>query len=270
MKGGVQVSAIIPCWHCKETIIRAVESIFQQSWRPAEVILVDDASMDGTLEFLKRLPTAYPDGWLKVFASQRNGGPGAARNIGWENATQPYIAFLDADDSWHQEKTELQLKWMLAHPEIDFSGSLSERFPENELSMPTIKALSSLEIHVPAMLIANRLHTRSVMLKRDINLRFSENDTKNPYKAAEDFLLWLELLTSGYRGSQIAPPLAYFHNDEFGAGYSGALWPHEKRELNALRTLASKGKIGRLCFGLASFWSLLKFLRRAIRVRLRK
>lgn len=270
MKKGGQVSVIIPCWRCKDTIIRAVESIFQQSWRPAEVILVDDASMDGTLEFLKRLPTAYPDGWLKVVASQRNGGPGAARNIGWENANQPYIAFLDADDSWHQEKTELQLKWMLDHPEIDFSGSLSERFPKNDLSIPTIKALSSIEIHVPAMLIANRLHTRSVMLKRDVNLRFSENNSTSSYNAAEDFLLWLELLSGGYRGSQISPPLAYFHNDEFGSGYSGALWTHEKRELNALWVLGSTGKIGRLAFGLASIWSLLKFLRRAVLVRLRK
>jgi glycosyltransferase involved in cell wall biosynthesis len=270
VKGEVQVSAIIPCWRCKDTIIRAVDSIFQQSSRPAEVILVDDASMDGTLEFLKRLQTAYPDGWLKVFASQRNGGPGAARNIGWNNATQPYIAFLDADDSWHQQKTELQLKWMLDHPEIDFSGSFSTRYPKKNLSVPTIKALSSKEIHVNAMLIANRLHTRSVMLKRNIDLRFSENDAKNPYKAAEDFLLWLELLTSGYKGSQIAPPLAYFHNEEFGSGYSGDLWAHEKRELNALSTLKSSKKIGRLSFVLASLWSLLKFLRRVVLVLLRK
>jgi glycosyltransferase involved in cell wall biosynthesis len=270
MKEEVQVSAIIPCWNCKDTITRAVDSIFQQSWRPAEVILVDDASMDGTLEFLRRLPTSYPDGWLKVFASQRNSGPGAARNIGWENATQPYIAFLDADDSWHKEKTELQLKLMLDHPEIDFSGSLSARFPKDNISTPTIRALSSLEIHVPAMLIANRLHTRSVMLKRRVNLRFSEGDAENHYKDAEDFLLWLELLTSGFRGFQITPPLAYYYNDEFGSGYSGALWQHEKRELSALRNLASKGKIGRLSFGLASFWSLLKFLRRVVLVMLRK
>ena len=60
------VSVIIPCYNCKDTVERAVKSVFDQTLQPREVILVDDASSDGTLDYLMVLRDQYGSSWLKV------------------------------------------------------------------------------------------------------------------------------------------------------------------------------------------------------------
>ena len=60
------VSVVVPCFRCADTIADAVASVAAQVLRPAEVLLVDDGSGDGTLERLEELAQAYPQGWIKV------------------------------------------------------------------------------------------------------------------------------------------------------------------------------------------------------------
>jgi glycosyltransferase involved in cell wall biosynthesis len=100
------VSVIIPCYNCAGTIHRALASVASQSLRPAEVILVDDHSTDDTLQSLYRLQDRYGREWIRIIEQPVNGGPGTARNMGWNAATQTYIAFLDSDDTWHPKKIE--------------------------------------------------------------------------------------------------------------------------------------------------------------------
>ena len=119
---GVPVSVIVPCYCCAATIETAIESVARQTARPAEVILVDDASGDDTVAALRRLHHRHGADWMKVIRQEQNGGPSVARNAGWAMATQPYLAFLDADDSWHPRKVELQYGWMAAHPEVALTG----------------------------------------------------------------------------------------------------------------------------------------------------
>src|SRR5699024_8519197 len=98
------VSVIIPCYRCADVISRAIESLSGQSWLPKEVILIDDASDDNTLEALHKLQTEHKAGWIRVHSMSKNGGPGVARNMGWDLAAENYIAFLDSDDIWHPRK----------------------------------------------------------------------------------------------------------------------------------------------------------------------
>lgn len=93
------VSVVIPCYCCADTIDKAVESVWKQTWRPYEVILVEDSSKDhgATRMALSNIIDRYPGGWIKLILLDKNKGPGNARNIGWEASTQRYIAFLDAD-----------------------------------------------------------------------------------------------------------------------------------------------------------------------------
>ncbi len=115
MKSKAPVSVIIPCFCCTSTIGRAVESILSQTLLPAELILVDDCSNDGglTIAKLKQIQDQYQSEIkIMVLEMKRNDGPGSSRNLGWSIATQPYIAFLDADDSWHSKKIEIQYGWM--------------------------------------------------------------------------------------------------------------------------------------------------------------
>ena len=116
------VSAVVPCWRSGPTIRRALASIAAQTARPAEVLLVDDASGDGTLDTLHALAAEHPSGWVRVLSLEHNAGPGGARNAGWDHATQPWIAFLDADDAWHPRKIEFQFDWLQNHPDAVLCG----------------------------------------------------------------------------------------------------------------------------------------------------
>ena len=122
------VSVVVPCYRCIATLERAVRSVAQQTQRPAELILVDDASGDGTLELLRTLQARYGD-WVRVVALPANAGAASARNAGWNVATQPYIAFLDADDAWHPRKVEIQWDYMQRHPDVALSGHLCRQLP---------------------------------------------------------------------------------------------------------------------------------------------
>lgn len=93
------VSIIIPCYNAEEYLPRCVSSLLDQTigLENLELIFVDDASTDGTLEYLYQLEQQYPEE-VMVVTYPENQGQGAARNIGMGYATGKYIGFVDADD----------------------------------------------------------------------------------------------------------------------------------------------------------------------------
>jgi len=103
-----KVSIIVPTYNCGNFILHALESIFNQTYKDFEIIVVDDGSTDNTKEIL--LPLII-DGSIKYF-SQENAGPAAARNRGIKESSGLCIAFLDADDLWVKEKLEKSLIFM--------------------------------------------------------------------------------------------------------------------------------------------------------------
>ncbi len=265
MPEAASVSVVIPCWRCADTIGRAVASVAAQT-RPAfEVLLVDDASGDGTLNALRELAACYPLGWVKVIGLPENGGPGPARNAGWDAARGSYIALLDADDAWHPRKLELHMAWLAVHPEVALSGHRSVLFEEGH-SPPSAKdVLKARRVTLSAMLVSNRFPTRSVIVKRELPFRFEGR------AVTEDFLLWLQVVASGAPCYSLDAPLAISFRPDFSSGgYSGHLWTHERRELAAIRVLRSGGQLSAFSWFLASAWSLCKYARRAMLAALRR
>lgn len=249
------ISVVIPCYRCKDTIVSALDSVLGQSLSPAEILLVDDVSGDGTLDLLYQL--AHANGpRVKVIAQEKNGGPGLARNAGWDTATQPWLAFLDADDAWHPRKLEIQWAWLATHPDVVLCGHDS-RFTGGRIDHPVDADTTATRLTMRQMLISCRLPTRSVMLRRDLPFRFQGK------RVTEDYLLWLQIIATSMPAYRMEVCLAYSLRPEFSpGGYSGQLWLHEKRELAALQVLRTERKISWLAFLSASSWSFLKYLRR--------
>ena len=104
----IKVSAVIPAYNSASFISRTIESAMAQTYPMTEIIVVDDGSTDRTAEVAERFP-------VRVIR-RRNGGPGAARNTGIQAASGEWIAFLDSDDAWRPQKTEIQLRY--AAPDI--------------------------------------------------------------------------------------------------------------------------------------------------------
>jgi glycosyltransferase involved in cell wall biosynthesis len=92
----MEISVVIALYNKAPYIIRAVTSVINQEFPPAEIIVVDDGSTDGGAKILLR---TISDDRLKVI-TQANMGECAARNSGIAKASAPFIAFLDADDEW--------------------------------------------------------------------------------------------------------------------------------------------------------------------------
>jgi glycosyltransferase involved in cell wall biosynthesis len=100
---GPVVSVIIPTFNRAGVVNRAIDSVLGQTYRPVEVVVVDDGSTDGTPEVLK----SYGDAIASVV--QDNAGPAAARNRGIRESRGDLVAFLDSDDLWLAAKLERQV-----------------------------------------------------------------------------------------------------------------------------------------------------------------
>lgn len=98
------VAAIIPAYNVEASIERAIRSALAQTRPPAEIIIVDDCSTDGTRAIVRAL--AESDARIRLIASAENGGPSRARNRAIEAATADRIAILDGDDAWRPERLE--------------------------------------------------------------------------------------------------------------------------------------------------------------------
>lgn len=257
------VSVIIPCYRCVGTIDRAMQSVARQSMRPTEVILIDDYSGDDTFSRLKELETSFEPGWIKVIALPDNRGPSAARNAGWDAATQPYIAFLDSDDTWHTEKLALQSNLMVNNPAIDLTSHGWIRFePDCEIDTnPSISIPSS-----NRMLLRNQIFTSSVMLKRSLPFRFNERKRRS-----EDYLLWLQILLSGHRCLIINASLAFYYKRSFGqAGLSQSLWLMHRGHADTYHRLYTDNLISSRIHFLLQLWVWLRLARQLAIMGLRR
>ncbi|MFQ6550851.1 glycosyltransferase family 2 protein [Aestuariibius insulae] len=94
--GPPDVAVIIPAWNAETTVSRAIDSALSQVGVSVEVIVVDDASTDGTVRVLSDL--AALDRRVTFLQQSRNMGPAAARNRALDAATAPYVTPLDSDD----------------------------------------------------------------------------------------------------------------------------------------------------------------------------
>ena len=115
------VSVIVPTYNRREMLLRALHSVFRQTVDCGEILVVDDASTDGSREYIE---SNIYQGWrsrLRWLNMSSNRGPAAARNLGITHAQGEMIAFLDSDDHWHPKKIERQTELMAHHPEYQIS-----------------------------------------------------------------------------------------------------------------------------------------------------
>ncbi|MEA3500414.1 MAG: glycosyltransferase, partial [Candidatus Marinimicrobia bacterium] len=102
----IKISVIIPVFNRENTISRAIDSVLNQTYKPLEIIVVDDGSTDKTDDILK----SYSDK-IKVI-HQKNSGVSAARNNGIKNSVGKWIALLDSDDEWLPNKLQLEVDYI--------------------------------------------------------------------------------------------------------------------------------------------------------------
>lgn len=118
------VSVIIPTHNRAHLIYDALDSVAGQTYRPIEVIVVDDGSTDGTLDVLERWKAQHATAGFEVrVLAQENAGAPAARNRGGRESRGEYIQFLDSDDLMHPEKLRAQVEALRQRAELGYVWS---------------------------------------------------------------------------------------------------------------------------------------------------
>lgn len=113
MKDRSVISVIIPVYNRERYLAETIDSVLSQSYRPIEIIVVDDGSTDSTADIVRR----YSE--VVRYFFQPNSGCAAALNTGVQKAEGVYLSFLGSDDLWMEKKLALQMKVLIFAPEID-------------------------------------------------------------------------------------------------------------------------------------------------------
>lgn len=203
----LKVSVIIPYFKSANTIDRAINSILNQTVSVYEIIIINDYSntiLD--IQKLKKLESEIEN--LKVINLQENKGPGYARNVGMNIAKGDYIAFLDSDDTWTNDKIDNQLT-VMNNKNIFLSAHLSLQSGKREGRKKDKKKYSIIKPRLN--LLRNKIPTRSVMMVNSNKYRFDYNK-----RYAEDFLLWSQILLDGKQVVLIKKTMAHTYKADYG------------------------------------------------------
>lgn len=218
-----KIAIIVPLYNKRSTIERTMHSIFSQKMGDFEIVVVDDGSTDGSADLVR----AMKDPRLRLI-SQKNAGPGAARNVGANATTAPFLAFLDADDEWLPDYLEQGLVQFQRHQDCvayvsDYdSGIFAKAVPSkvkrltkhvNLLFPPDLSEAHLLEDYI------NALHSSSTIVRRDIFNRFGGFYDRDRCVWGEDSYLWAQVLFSGpIVWSPLNHVLYHVENSQLGFG----------------------------------------------------
>jgi cellulose synthase/poly-beta-1,6-N-acetylglucosamine synthase-like glycosyltransferase len=161
------VTTIIPVFNRAAMLREAVASVLAQTYRPIEILIVDDGSVDDAPALAEALAATHPE--IRVF-HQSNRGPGLARELGRQRATGEFIQYLDSDDVLESEKFALQVKGLRDHPECGASyGWTRLRKPDRSTSSePWKRTGERIETMFPAFLQSRWWDTSTPLFRRAI------------------------------------------------------------------------------------------------------
>lgn len=183
------IDVIIPVYNRQELLIRAINSVLNQTYSNYKLIIVDDGSTDKTKEMIAE---KFPN--IEYFY-QTNKGVSSARNLGIRNSDSELIAFLDSDDEWHKDKLKKQIEFLKSKPEYSICQTKEKWIRNGKFINPGKKHLK-----ISGDLFAKSLEQcfitpSSVLLKRELLNEFGYFNECLP--ACEDYDLWIKI-TSKY------------------------------------------------------------------------
>jgi glycosyltransferase involved in cell wall biosynthesis len=178
------VSVIITCYNYGRYLAQAIDSVYAQTYKNIEVVVVNDGSTDNTIEVLKNYPGT------KQVRTQRV-GLSAARNIGVQYSSGNYLMFLDADDYLYPNAVELNLYYFTYFPQVGFVSGGHDRVTEENDILPDDGADKQSVCDYPSLLKGNYIGMEAtVMYRRELFFSF-HFDTSLP--ACEDYDLNLRI-----------------------------------------------------------------------------
>ncbi len=206
------VSVVVPSFNSERYIRQTIESVRRQTLTDWELLVVDDGSTDNSPATVEAL--AGQDDRIRLVRLGRNAGrPAVPRNVGVRAARGAYVAFLDADDLWHPQKLDIQLRHMRACG-ARFSSTETRHFRDTPVAVTSpagrLDGFAVIAVDHRRLLRKNIIPTSSVVAERALLERhpFIEDPR---YKAIEDYHCWLTLHQHeiGFSHKLLAPLVYY-------------------------------------------------------------
>lgn len=217
------VSIVTPCYNQAKYLRETVENALQSSYRPLEIILINDGSTDNSLELAQEIARVHPE---VVVLSQPNSGVSVARNLGIQTAKGDIILPLDGDDLIAPNYIKEAVKVMTSRPEVKVVYSQGIKFDQNGQKKWKLKPFSRYQLARNNMIFPSAFFWKKDALKVG---GFSEDMTMG----REDWEFWIKMLKNGGEVVQL-PFLGYFYR----------LTPTSKRK----KTATHQKKIERLAY----------------------
>lgn len=180
----------------------AVESVLKQTYQNLELIIVDDASKDKTVEIAQRY--AENDNRVRVICNKKNVGVSKTRHRAVDAARGQWLAFLDSDDAWKEDKLEKQIDLQRKkNGKLIFTGSA---FMDEEGHTIDWILHAPQEICYRKLLKQNLISNSSVLVEKQIYQQYEAiGDDMH-----EDFACWIKILRSGTKAFGIDEPLLIY------------------------------------------------------------
>lgn len=188
-----QISIVVPVYNAEKYIEKTIDMVRAQTFTDWELILVEDCSKDKSKAVLKRKVEELQDSRIHVIYKEQNEGAAKARNTGIDAANGRYLAFLDADDIWMEDKLTKELAFMQEKEAVfvftsyefgDEEGNGTGKFVMVPETLTYKKALSRTVIFT-----STTLFDLSILGKELV---------KMPNVPSEDSATWWQILKKGY------------------------------------------------------------------------
>jgi teichuronic acid biosynthesis glycosyltransferase TuaG len=189
MKKKTLISIIIPTYNSSTSILKTLHTVINQDYKDYEIIIIDSYSVDDTIIKIKSLKNKR----IRIFFTKKEKGLSYARYFGILKSTGKYIAFLDSDDEWKNNKLMKQIKFMKKYKSV-FSCTNFQLKKNNNIQKVIIKKN---KIFFNDLLADRPIALSSVIILRDIILNVAKNNHSDTY--AEDYLWWVLVLKKNYR-----------------------------------------------------------------------
>lgn len=183
------VSIITPVYNAERFIKETVQSIIEQKYDKFELLLVDDHSTDNSLAIVSKFAEA--DSRIKILQTPHNSGAAVARNIGLENATGQYVAFVDSDDKWKNNKLTEQIRVMKEN-NYGFTYTNFEMISESNEVIKKQVALPE-KLNYSALLKNTAIACSTVVIDKKVFGDFMMPQVRK----GQDTATWLMLLRDG-------------------------------------------------------------------------
>lgn len=203
MKETPLVSIITPLYNSAAFIEDALVSVQNQQYQNWEHIIIDDCSEDNSLEIVERF--SGKDARFKLIQLSKNSGSGVARNEGIKIAKGKYIAFIDSDDVWKEEKLERQVSFMQKN-NVLLSYSSYGYINEKGGVLPKTYHISGKHIDYTGLLKKTDIGCLTGMYNAETLGKFYMSE----HRRKQDYSLWLAILKIGVVGFGIDEILANY------------------------------------------------------------